>query len=919
MSVVFRLKFEDDDAAAKVQKIETGVASATKEVDKARDALGKLAKTGASAGQTVAKSGEEAAKGLSKTSTAADKGVTSLTRLDSLIAATNAELVHTKAAADPAASAFSGLVEQIEREARIMERIRGPMREYQADMDALDRLMEKGTLTAIEYNEEIEKLIKRQGTMQGPIAPPTPAAPSGIGVGAAIGSLAAGGGLLALAHGLEDVIEKAHEVEDVFINMTNAAGKFVDSTHSVNVVMNEQISLAHDLHSGLGATLDAYDAVRDGTDELNLSHQEQIRLTKSLGEAVQISGKSLDHAGGLMSKFSYALASGKIETRELKGIMKEVPDIASLWTTSFNTTRVGLIKMVQTGKVGTEDLMRALIDDTKALDDNFAKRERTNAQKKEEWILNEKLYSQKHNVSLGRGHQAEAMDNLMNGAANQRRDFFTKLADDATHMSGQFAEAGKAARQLDKDFHEMVTNVLASVPQLTKGLADIVGGFAIDLGLASDPWSGKTEPAFIAELKMLQKINGPVGEAKEQMTTLQALQSKGVLTTEQYRKNYNELMTTMNDGRLPETIRLWEAIREPQLAFNRGVRALDSLLAGNLITLQQYNAELKKLSDTRFGPEMTRLFDLAARPVNANSQAGDYAKHQADVAHEGVIGDKTAAIEKQYRTPDGPDLSADLAAFDKRAAADAARPESVYRSQVSSSSALFERGKISAAEYEKAVDSARLALLAATEEGKTFAGSMEQSWLRMKAGAGDVGREIADSLIGDLDKLNDALIQAANGGEVAWGKMADSMIQDLERILIKQLEVLAITAILNAIAPGAGSAATSSGVTGQVVNQLPNIPGYATGGQWVVGGSGGTDSQLAQFRVTPGETVTVQTPEQRRAEAGGSSSGSESQLAPVIHVHNHMSESVVVGALTSRAGETAIVNVMRKVNSGMRG
>lgn len=45
------------------------------------------------------------------------------------------------------------------------------------------------------------------------------------------------------------------------------------------------------------------------------------------------------------------------------------------------------------------------------------------------------------------------------------------------------------------------------------------------------------------------------------------------------------------------------------------------------------------------------------------------------------------------------------------------------------------------------------------------------------------------------------------------------------------------------------------------------LPGFATGGSFTVGGSGGTDSQLVAFRATPGERVDVRTPSQ---QGGGS-------------------------------------------------
>jgi ribosomal protein L12E/L44/L45/RPP1/RPP2 len=46
------------------------------------------------------------------------------------------------------------------------------------------------------------------------------------------------------------------------------------------------------------------------------------------------------------------------------------------------------------------------------------------------------------------------------------------------------------------------------------------------------------------------------------------------------------------------------------------------------------------------------------------------------------------------------------------------------------------------------------------------------------------------------------------------------------------------------------------------------LPGFATGGSFMVGGSGGTDSQLVAFRATPGERVSIETPGQQR---GGNS------------------------------------------------
>lgn len=60
---------------------------------------------------------------------------------------------------------------------------------------------------------------------------------------------------------------------------------------------------------------------------------------------------------------------------------------------------------------------------------------------------------------------------------------------------------------------------------------------------------------------------------------------------------------------------------------------------------------------------------------------------------------------------------------------------------------------------------------------------------------------------------------------------------------------------LGAVASGAGASGGSSNPA--PTEAPPPEPGFATGGSFVVGGSGGTDSQRVAFRATPGERVTV--------------------------------------------------------------
>ncbi|MES9963578.1 MAG: hypothetical protein ABW116_08545 [Candidatus Sedimenticola sp. 20ELBAFRAG] len=50
---------------------------------------------------------------------------------------------------------------------------------------------------------------------------------------------------------------------------------------------------------------------------------------------------------------------------------------------------------------------------------------------------------------------------------------------------------------------------------------------------------------------------------------------------------------------------------------------------------------------------------------------------------------------------------------------------------------------------------------------------------------------------------------------------------------------------------------------------LGDLFGFANGGSFMVGGNGGTDSQLVAFKASPNERVTIETPSQQRGGGGG--------------------------------------------------
>jgi hypothetical protein len=154
--------------------------------------------------------------------------------------------------------------------------------------------------------------------------------------------------------------------------------------------------------------------------------------------------------------------------------------------------------------------------------------------------------------------------------------------------------------------------------------------------------------------------------------------------------------------------------------------------------------------------------------------------------------------------------------------------------------------------------------------------------------------------------------------------MVDSMIEDLEKLILKQLEVQAVSALFGAsggLASAIGGAAAGSAASDIGAVAVESAGSYRTGGEFMVGGNGGTDTTPVAFHATRGEVVSITPPGayQHPSQATMSRAAQPApQPPPVINVHNHYDSSVGIAAIQSPGGTTAILNVLRANAGAMR-
>lgn len=146
---------------------------------------------------------------------------------------------------------------------------------------------------------------------------------------------------------------------------------------------------------------------------------------------------------------------------------------------------------------------------------------------------------------------------------------------------------------------------------------------------------------------------------------------------------------------------------------------------------------------------------------------------------------------------------------------------------------------------------------------------LDSGWKQIASDATDSGKHIRDAMTGAFSAIQDSLTQMVLKGKFDLSDLGSALESILVRLAVQQ----ATGGLAGLIGGGmTGFDFMTPGGAGRYA-----FPGFATGGDMVVGGSGGPDTKLAMFRVSPGESIHVRTPQQREAAAAAGGGGSFNQ------------------------------------------
>lgn len=404
-------------------------------------------------------------------------------------------------------------------------------------------------------------------------------------------------------------------------------------------------------------------------------------------------------------------------------------------------------------------------------------------------------------------------------------------------------------------------------------------------------------------------------------------------------KDEKERLRFLSDGNvlLEARQRIFNSIKGPQAAFNADLLGLQSLLDDTTISQEEFNIKLAEMEDTLARASEKPLtvlenLDQKLKDLELTLQAGietlevqqlinqalreesTFQNAPAILAKAAATDEVTAAIqaqtdarEEQARVVERARIAAEKAEDREKRILDRLalriNGQAALNIEIGRMQTLFETGRISLEQLNTELLKLQIRGL---EASNSLEAGFERAFLKIQLEAENlaaVGEKVVNIF---ADRLTEALQKAAEEGKLSFKDLARSILQDLQRILIRALIVKAITAALGVDAGGGGGG--GGGLGSLIAAGIGGATGNADTG-FTRRANGGPVQPNRSFLVGEDGPEIFQPRQSGTIIPNGAT---QQAAAPIIQVVNVQSEEDIPNAINDGGADDAIINVLAR-------
>lgn len=190
-----------------------------------------------------------------------------------------------------------------------------------------------------------------------------------------IGSLGAAMRALAASAAVTSIIALTRAIatqSDEYAGITGRLKLVTTGTQQLVQVQAQLFAIAQKTGSTYKGVADLYTKVAANTKSLGLSQKQLASFVTTANEALQVGGASAEEAAGSVQQLGQALASGVLSGDEFKTLRESAPRLIKAIADGLHTTTDELGKMAEAQELKTKKVLGAVIDQEKAVADQFA-------------------------------------------------------------------------------------------------------------------------------------------------------------------------------------------------------------------------------------------------------------------------------------------------------------------------------------------------------------------------------------------------------------------------------------------------------------------------------------------------------------------------------------------------------------------
>ena len=186
------------------------------------------------------------------------------------------------------------------------------------------------------------------------------------------GAAKIGGGLFAL-HEVKQYAMALGEAADAATNVRSRLALVAGTAQNTSQVYQALFQTAQESRVGFADLAGTYAQMARSTEELGISQDRLLAVTRTLSQAVTVSGGSAQSAQAAMVQLSQGLASGTLRGEELNSILEQTPRVAQAIAQGLGVSIGALRKLGEEGKLTAEAVIGALERSAPAIQAEFAR------------------------------------------------------------------------------------------------------------------------------------------------------------------------------------------------------------------------------------------------------------------------------------------------------------------------------------------------------------------------------------------------------------------------------------------------------------------------------------------------------------------------------------------------------------------